>query len=295
MSLPWSRTLRLRVTPEAAWATLERTGWRMRVLARARHPASAMSATARGVPAAAAPGSTEALAANIEAVLAQIGRSAALHGARLVVEWSDSLTHFDVVSGEFAGDSDRQLQAVATACANELLGEAAQAHEIRWQLQSGGRHLLMAAIPREQLGLLDDACKRHGLTLASVQPDFCTQWNRHAKALKRGPAIFTVASEREAVVACVVDGAVATMSNGAWLDRNRSSDGPSVTVKRLLSGFGLDKSEKTSILDTRVDRLLASIGRDPAKESAYVLVAPEIEEGEVASRWTILKRSAISP
>lgn len=295
MSLPWSRTLRLRVAPHAVWATLERAGWRTRVLARACHPASALSSTGEAGPIAATAPSNEVLAANIESVLGQIGRAAALHGAQLVVEWSDSLTHFDVVCGEFAGDSDRQLQAVATACATELLGEAAQAHEIRWQLQSGGRHLLIAGIQREQLSLLEAACKRHGLTLASVQPDFCAQWNRHAKALKRGPAVFTVASEREAVIACVVDGAVATMSNGAWLDRKRPGDGPSVTVRRLLSGLGLDTGDHPSILDTRVDRLLASIGRDPAKESAYVLVAPEVEEGEVASRWTILNRSATHP
>jgi hypothetical protein len=292
VSLPWSRTLRLRVTPHAAWATLKRGGWRAKVLARAVHPARAIANTADAMPSQAIAVSTEALAGNIEAVLAQIGRSAAIKGARLAVEWSDSLTHFDVVSGDFSGDSDRQLQAVAAACASELLGEAAPAHEIRWQLQAGGRHLLIAAIPRDQLNLLVDACKRHGLTLGSVQPDFCTQWNRHSKALRRGPAVFTVASEMEAVVACVEDGAVSTMSNGAWLDRNLHSGGPSVTVKRLLSGFGLETGEKSSVLDTRVDRLLASIGRDPAKESAYVLVAPAIEEGDVSSRWTILNRRA---
>ncbi len=292
MSLPWSRSLRLRVTPHAAWATLQPGWWGTKALADAVHPANAVSNSRDAMPSSAMAVSIEALAANIEAVLAQIGRSAAIRGARLIVEWSDSMTHFDVVSGDFAGDSDRQLQAVASACATELLGEAAQSHEVRWQLQAGGRHLLIAAIPREQLKLLDEACQRHGLTLVSVQPDFCTQWNRHAKALKRGPAVFTVASEREAVIACVVDGAVATMSNGAWLDTNRPSGGPSVTVKRLLSGFGLETGAKSSVLDTRVDRLLASIGRDPAKESAYVLVAPEVEEGMLSPRWTILRRSA---
>lgn len=295
MSLPWSRTLRLRVAPHAAWATLERGGWRARVLARAAHPASAVSVVADAKLSPATAVTTEALAANIEAVLAQLGRSAALKGARMLVEWSDSLTHFDVVSGEFAGDSDRQLQAVAAACANELLGESAQAHEIRWQLQAGGRHLLIAAIPHDQLNLLDQACKQHALVLASVQPDFCTQWNRHAKALKRGPAVFTVASEREAVIACVVDGAIATLSNGPWLDRGRPGDGHSVTVKRLMSGLGIDPAEKSNVLDTRVDRLLASIGRDPAHESTYVLVAPAVAEGEVSSRWTVLNRRATHP
>jgi hypothetical protein len=283
------------VAPHAAWATLERGGWRARVLARAAHPASAVSVVADAKPSPATAVTTEALAANIEAVLAQLGRSAAIKGARMLVEWSDSLTHFDVVSGEFAGDSDRQLQAVAAACANELLGESAQAHEIRWQLQAGGHHLLIAAIPHDQLNLLDQACKQHGLILASVQPDFCTQWNRHAKALKRGPAVFTVASEREAVIACVVDGAIATLSNGPWLDRSRPGDGHSVTVKRLMSGLGIDSGEKSSVLDTRVDRLLASIGRDPAHESAYVLVAPALAEGDVSSRWTVLNRRATHP
>lgn len=233
----------------------------------------------------------DALAANVDAVLAQLGRAAPLKGARLEVEWADALTHFDVVAGDFAGDSDRQLQAVASACVSELLGDAAQAHEVRWQLQSGGRHLLIVAIPREHLKVLSEAATRHGVTLDSVQPDFCTQWNEHAKALKRGAAVFAVASDREAVIACVDNGVIATMSSGAWFDCNQPTSGPAVTVKRLMSGLGLDPAAKAGLLDIRVDRLLASIGRDPSHQSAYVLVGPEMAEANVSSRWTVLNRT----
>lgn len=233
----------------------------------------------------------DALAAHIEAVLVQLGRAVPLKGARLEVEWTDALTHFDVVAGDFAGDSDRQLQAVASACVSELLGDAAQAHEIRWQLQAGGHHLLIAAIPREHLKLLSEAATRHDLTLSSVQPDFCRQWNCHAKALKRGAAVFAVASDREAVIACVDNGAIATMSSGAWFDRNQPSSGPTVTVKRLMSGLGLEPAAKAGLLDIRVDRLLASIGRDPAHQSAYVLVGPEMADANVSCRWTVLNRT----
>jgi hypothetical protein len=59
-----------------------------------------------------------------------------------------------------------------------------------------------------------------------------------------------------------------------------------------MSGLRLETGDRSSVLDSRVDRLLASIGRDPANESAYVLVAPEIEDGDVSARWTILNRSA---
>ncbi len=200
--------------------------------------------------------------------------------------------HFDVVAGDFAGNSDRQLQAVAAACMAELLGEAAPTHEIRWQLQADGKHLLIGAIARDQLGALSEAAARHGLTLASVQPDFCLQWNRHAPALKPGAAVFAVAAGHEAVIACVADGAVAAMSSGAWLARVHRPGNSTVTVNQLMHGLGLEPAAKEVLLDMRVDRLLASVGQDAASQSAFVLVAPEMAGAKVSSRWTLINRDA---
>ncbi len=291
MSLPWSKAVRLRVVPHAVSGTLER-GWpRPKVLARASQATSEPIASA-GAPARTQPAPLEGLSMAIDAVLAELGKAAALRGAQLNVEWADSLMHFDVVAGDFVGNSERQLQSVAAACVAELLGDAAQAHEIRWQLQAGGEHLLIGAIAREHLHALSEAAARHGLRLATVQPDFCLQWNRHASAMKPGPAVFAVASGYEAVIACVSDGAVAAISNGAWLARSQPAGNSTGAVNRLMRGLGLESSSKEVLLDIRVDRLLASVGRDAASQSAFVLVAPEMAGTKVSPRWTLFNRDA---
>ncbi len=200
--------------------------------------------------------------------------------------------HFDVVGGDFVGNSDRQLQAVATACMAELLGEAAPAHEIRWQLQTDGKHLLIGAIARDHLGALSEAAARHGLIVSTVQPDFCLQWNRHAPAVKPGAAVFAVAAGHEAVIACVADGAVAAMSSGAWLARVNLPGNSTVAVNKLMHGLGLEPTTKEVLLDVRVDRLLASVGQDAASQSAFVLVAPELASAKVSERWTLINRDA---
>jgi hypothetical protein len=274
--------------PQLTCGTLERRWGRPTVLARVSRTTGGAGGTQGSASVASSTLTAEQLSATVDAILAELGKTARLKGLRLEVEWADALMHFDVVAGDFAGDSDRQLQTVASACVAELLGDAAQAYEIRWQLQSDGHHLLIGAVQRGHLQALADAAMRHGLKLGSVQPDFCGQWNRHASALKPGAAVFTVASEREAMIACVVDGAIATMSSGAWIDA--SDPVPAPDVRRLMSGFGLDVAPETSLLDKRVDRLLASIGRDPAHESAYILVAPELSDTEVSSRWTVVNR-----
>jgi hypothetical protein len=270
VSLPWRKTVRLRVAASAVCGRLEQ-GLGRKLLAEATHAAD-----------------EQALA--IDAVLAELGLVLSLQGLRLDIELADTLVHLDVVEGDFSGNSERQLQAVATACVAELLGEAAEQHDIRWQLQADGRHLLIGAIAKEQIHVLAEAATRHHLKLRSIQPDFCLQWNRHASALKPGAGVFAVACGREAVVACVQQGAVAAISSGAWLDQSDAPGATSVGVKRLMCGFGLDSSTTTGVLDTRVGRLLSSLGRDAADQSSYLLVAPDVSQSALSSRWTVLNR-----
>jgi hypothetical protein len=284
VSLPWSKVVRLRVRPNSAGAKLER-GWpRRRVLARASH-----TATDAAEP---QPAPADNMSRAIDAVLAELGKTATLRGARLEVAWADALMHFDVVAGDFVGNSDRELQTVATACVAELLGESAPAHEIRWQLQADGKHLLIGAIEREHLRTLSEAAARHGLKLTSVQPDFCLQWNRHSHAVAPGACVFAVASGHDAVIACVADGTVAAVSRGAWLARAHQPGNSTVAVNKLMHGLGLEPSAKEVLLDIRVDRLLASIGLDAASQSAFVLVAPEMAGTKVSARWTLFNRDA---
>jgi hypothetical protein len=275
--------------PHAAAAVLEQ-GWPHRkVLARASH---AISETNTGSSSALQHAPAESVSRTVDAVLTELGKAASLRGARLEVEWADALMHFDVVAGDFDGYSDRQLQSVAAACLAELLGDGALAHDMRWQLQADGKHLLIGAIARDQLGALSEAAARHGLKLVSVQPDFCLQWNRHAPAVNPGAAVFAVASGQEAVIACVADGAVAAISGGAWLARVNLPGNSTVAVNKLMHGLGLEPTAKDVLLDVRVDRLLASVGQDAASQSAFVLVAPEVADTKVSARWTLINRDA---
>lgn len=291
MSRPWSRTVRLRVVPDSVCAVLEQGWLRPTVLAHAgqgiREPATPDSPMGESKRA-----SADELSQAIDAVLVELAQTSALRGARLEVELADSLLLLDVVAGDFAGDSERQLQSVATACVAELLGDAAPAHQVRWHLQADGKHLLIGAIAGDLLRVVSGAAARQGLRLGSVQPDFSLQWNRHAAALKPGTAVFAVASGRDAVVACVDDGSVAGLSSGAWLDHTNSAGTSIPSVTRLMCGLGIEASATTGLLDFRVDRLLASIGQDAASQSAFVLVAPELSHTSVSSRWTVLNREA---
>jgi hypothetical protein len=212
--------------------------------------------------------SLNALGRAIDSVLGELAAVASLRGARLQVELGGSLAHVDVVEGDFDGESDRRLQAIAKACVAELLGDGERDHETCWQLQRDGKHLLIGALSRGLLHLLSQAATRLGMSLASVQPDLCVQWNRHAEALGTGAAVFAAACGGDAVVASVRDGTITALSSGAWLDR----------------------SGTTSALDNRVDRLLAGIGAEPTESLALLLVAPE-PSGVVASpRWTVTQR-----
>ncbi len=280
--------MRLRVVPGSVCGTLERGWLRPKVLARANQATDPPDA-AETTPSAHA--NEEPLQA-IEVVLRELAKTAALRGAQLHVELADSLMHLDVVAGDFAGDSDRKLQSIAVACVDELLGEATPQHEIRWQLQRGGQHLLIGAIARDLIQSLSEVAARHGLTLCSVQPDFCLQWNRYAGVLKAGSAVFAVASGLEAVVAQVCNGAVAAISHGAWLDRHVSGGLVNANAQRLMCGFGLEPSTTAGALDARVDRLLACAGLDAKDQHAYLLVAPQVPDKAVSSRWTVLNREA---
>ena len=293
MSLPWNKVVCLRVVPGSVCATLSQ-GWpRAKVLASASHGDNApFTPSTRGTATASAEAS-HGLATALDAVLLELAQAAAIGTAHLDVELADALVHLDAVEGDFSGQSERQLQSMAVACVTELLADATADHDVRWQLQPGGRHLLIAAIARAHIQGFVEAAARHGLRLRSIQPDFCLQWNRHAAALKPGSSVFAVASGNDAVVAHVQHGAITTISQGGgWLDRgvDAGAGGTEVRVKRLMCGLGLAASTTAGTLDVRIARLLASVGQDEAKQSAFVLVAPETPERALSPRWTVIHR-----
>jgi hypothetical protein len=269
VSRPWSKSVRLRIEPGAVHATLS-PSWITRRLRAAQNKAvpNTQRLAVRPDP------SMEALARALDTVLLELAGAASLQGATLDAEVADALVHLDVVNGEFGGVSDRQLQSIATACAAELLGDAVAHHDIRWQLQTDEKHLLIGAIARELLTTVSQAAVRHGLPLHSLQPELCVQWNRHAgSALKPGRGVFAVVGGREAVIASVADGTITALSSGVWID-------------------GRDAA---ATLDGRVDRLLASAGQDPAGQSSFVVVGSERSDKALSPRWTVKQRWAAVP
>jgi len=276
--------VRLRVVPDSACAALVRGWWRPRVVARAEQSVATMA------PVSGDTGVTPD--AVIDAALRGLAAVAPLRGAQLEVELADSLAHLDVVTGDFIASSDRQLGAIAAACVEELLGDAAKGHEIRWQLQRDGQHLLIGAVGRSQLQGLAEIAARHRLRLRSVQPDFCVQWNRHARLLRPGSGVFVVASGRDAVVSQVQRGNVCALSGGPWLDRRGAAD---TQAQRLMCGLGLERDATAGMLDLRVDRMLTGAGLRPEAQAAYVLVAPQVAHKTLTARWRVIDRELQTP
>ncbi len=298
MSLPWNRVLHLQLAADTVRASLD-PGWRRGA---ARVEAQCAIPPAAATPAAS--GHAEAIAA----VLQDIAAQAPLKGARLEVTLSSALLHLDVVEGGFADHGDRQLQAIASACVAEMLGDAAPEHDVRWQLQGDDRHLLIVAIARSRLAQLATAAQAAGLRLASVRPEFVDSWNTFARRLRPGHGVFAVRGDSDLAIAAVVDGSIATLSVGAGIDLQDNTGEASVPAAtpvyakpgppRLVTsssggGRGVFSStrpmpqEGMDALDVRVDRLLVGIGQDPAAQSAFVLVAAS-GPATASQRWSVV-------
>jgi hypothetical protein len=214
----------------------------------------------------------------LQSVLDELALGASLRGARLVVEVADPFVEFDVVQGEFGALGDRQLQSIALACMGELLGSAIAEHEVRWSLQPGERHLVIAALPRALISSLAAAANVRGARLASVQPAFARRWNTHARALVPPTALFASTSGAHAVVSCVVQRAVCAVSTGPWQDSEHATP-----------------ADALAMLEERADRLLASLGVEPTDALARMLVTSETEAAAAPSRWTVIEPSGVAP
>jgi hypothetical protein len=303
VSLRWNRSVRLRVGLHGVSGTLARAWPRAATIASAHRAVDA------------APAESDKGIHSIEPVLRDLERSESLRGAELTADLSDALVHLDVIAGDFVANTDRQLQAIASACAAELLGEDFGTHELRWQLQPGGQHLLVCAIPRSHLTELARAASACGLRLASAQPDFVRQWNAHAGALRPGPSVFAVAAGANLAIASVINGVISAISVGPLVCATASSDDSAVAalderavaaeqldsrIGGLLLHLGLDAHARgafapsqpnpldvVEMLDARVDRLLTGIGQDPSAQSAFVLVTPDGSSPKASRRWAV--------
>ncbi len=193
--------------------------------------------------------------------LAELDAVRGLRGAALDVVVSDEFAHLDVVRGDFFVQTDRQIEMLAQAWVAEVLGSDVAPHSIRWQLQQGSEHLLVATLDAPLLQAIHEMALSLGMRLRRVEPLFAACWNAPGNRLQAvGESLFACAELGHAVIASVHKGVITGLSQGA------------VTLD-------------TQGLDRRADRLLASLGRDPAALERHVLTGYFDATG---ARWTQL-------
>ena len=281
MSRPSNKWVRLTLQPDGARASLWR-GWLKpsKVAEQACVFDSTEAATG--------------LECALDELLLALVEQAPIAGAVLTVEIADSLVHFDVASGDFSGASSRRLESFADATIFELLGESARSHTVRWQLQHDERHLLVCAIPNEPLQAITNAARTHRLQLGRVEPRFAVQWNQHARRRAADRAVFAVADNVNAVIACLQRGVVLAVSNAPWCVEPTHEQIGVTPVASLLVSFGLARDEDRAELDVRVDRLLAAVGVDSAAVSTFDLVASGEPPALLSGRWAVLPHAELA-
>lgn len=251
MSLPSSRALRLSIGKDRVHASALSGRWRPRLVAESSVAADLVKA--------------EAPAAMLRQVLNDLASRTSIRGCRLEVELADSMLHFDIVAGDFAGWPARRLMSLAQASATELLGERAESHLVRWQLQRDEHHLLVCALPKPWMDALTEAAGELDLRLDGVRPVFARQWNRLLAGQRPAQAVFVVAEGSRATIACVRNGAITALSSGPWLADREAHE-----------------SSDASFIDMQVDRLLAGLGIAPDVAMQWLFVGASTR---LSKRW----------
>jgi hypothetical protein len=277
VSLPWNRSLLLQIAPEGIAGTLS-TGWPRPRSIRASAAAADKQPSAPSGESDSAPVDSDAL----QAVLDELEQASPLRGARLLVEVADPMCQFDIAEGDFGAQGARQLQSIALACMGELLGNAVADHEVRWSLQPGERHLLIAAVPRALITALTAAARLRGLRLASIQPAFARRWNTYAASRATPTAVFASTCGAHAVVSCVVERALCAVSTGPWQEGDNATPDASA---------GVAPAGALTLLDERAARLLASLGVESTDALACMVVGANVDAAGAPSRWTVIEPS----
>lgn len=198
----------------------------------------------------------------INAVVGELIHLEQKNGTATLVSLSNSYSHFDVVSGDYRGASDRNLDAIATACAEEMLGDSASRQVIRWQLQPDMKHLLISSIDRHLLDSISEAASSTRVSIQSIQPEFCGAWNRASKDVESGNSIFAMFRADHFLVAFSQQGNITALTSGT-------------------PDFGADP-------DASVDRLIASLGFAPGAVSSFLVVKHEDNDLSFSSRWQVV-------
>lgn len=255
MSLLWNKNMFLHIGADAVHATLppDRKG---------------ISVT-QTVPVNEATNMADTLTALLAEILPKAGKSR----PSLTATISLDLVHLDIAAGNFASYSEQQLEAIATGCMSELLGEGATPMEVRWQLQPNLQHILLCALDSHLVQAVIQTAQAHQLELASLQPVFCHYWNKYSKSMRRSKGIFALQDSQRALVCLNDKGSVTALSCGpaARSDLDQPSNG-----------------RAKSPLDLRVDRLLTSTGGHADAIDQYLLVTHRARDLAPHPRWTVI-------
>ena len=255
MSLPWNKTLRLHIEADAMHATLH-AGRNDQVIAqitRVYDPSALL----------------EVLQELITDLLAKANKSR----PTLIVTVSIDIAHFDIAEGDFSYYGEPQLDAIATGCISEVLGEGPVPMEIRWQLQPDLRHILLCALDSQLVHAVTESARLHRLELASLQPVFCHYWNKYSTPLRHAKGIFALQDSERALVCISNKGSITSLSYGpaARSDLDQPANG-----------------RAKSPLDLRVDRLLTSTGAHADAIDHYLLVTQGAHDLSPHPRWNVI-------
>lgn len=263
MSLPWNKAVRVRVGAQSVQGTVHPAWSPGRILAQARRDIEGAAAEVEQPVSEATP-----FASALAGVLSDLGVGSDSRVRSGRVSMADARVHFDVVPGDYADLSERQLQSIARVCVSEILGERANGHEVRWQLQKDLRHLFIAAMGASDVAQVMDLATTSGIGAMSLQPDFCTRWNAHRQALSGRSGVFVSVDGGHMVAALVQQGAITALSSGLVRQPGSADD------------VGGRKPE----LDERVDRLLFGVGQDPDQLSSFLLAGSQ-PDALLSPRW----------
>lgn len=187
--------------------------------------------------------------------------------ARVAVSIDNAFCWLDSVEGDFAAMRTRALDGIAQAALAEVLGDEAADHELRWQVQHDGRHMLLVAVPRSLMAAVQKAADENGLRIAALNATFVDQWNHCGRTLGIG------------------DGVVALVRRGcATLVRVRGA---------AITALGCEHvGNSVSELNQATRRLLARFGDDIDAGERRVMVSPDAWSEAQLGAWTLHRPGA---
>lgn len=151
------------------------------------------------------------LGAALERALALSDRPAAASPVQVTL--APDFCWLDVVQGDFASMSDRVIGHIARGSLADSLGDAATAHELRWQVQADGRHMVLLAVPAPFVQALQAALAAHALRAQRLEATALALWNWSATRGAPASGVWAWARLGQVVMARVRHGVITTISS----------------------------------------------------------------------------------